>query len=69
MATINRKEWYTVQEAAREFGLGPSRVRQFLLSGRIEGWKVNANTWMISAAEVARFKALPRLPGKPGHTE
>jgi excisionase family DNA binding protein len=63
---LSKKEWLSVADAARVLGLSVGRIRQLLLAGRIEGVKLNARAWAISAASVRAFQKLDRPPGNPG---
>ena len=54
-------------EAAKMLGVNQSRVRQFLLEGRLRGVKISGS-WMLHLSEVRQFAKKPRLTGSPGHT-
>ncbi len=51
----------TVDEAAKELGLTPQRVRQFCREERL-GQRVGQQ-WVITREELEEFKKKPRLPG------
>jgi excisionase family DNA binding protein len=54
----------SVQEAAKELGLDPSRVRALVSSKVIPGVKVG-DRWAIDSAEIARRRRNERSPGRP----
>lgn len=54
----------SVQEAAGELGLDPSRVRALVSSGELHGVKVGER-WAVEGTEVARRKRYPRPAGRP----
>lgn len=64
MIVLDKGEWLTVAEAADYLGLSEPRVRQLLLSGRLEGLK-HANAWAIRKKELVRFSKLDRPVGNP----
>ncbi|MBW9214727.1 excisionase family DNA-binding protein [Mumia sp. zg.B53] len=53
-----------VSEAAERLGVGPSRVRQLLHAGDLEGRRVG-RSWLVSAEDVARLQGRRRHPGRP----
>jgi excisionase family DNA binding protein len=55
----------TVQEAAERIGLKPVTVRLYIKQGRIKATPFGRN-WSIDAAEVERFKKVPRIAGWHG---
>lgn len=66
MATENG-EYVTVSEAAQECGVSPGRMRMYIIEGRIHATALNPRMKVIARDELERFKAIPRLTGKPGH--
>jgi excisionase family DNA binding protein len=59
-----RMDILSVSEAARYLGLSRSRVEALLLQGRIPARKISAG-WVINRTDLERFKAKPRLNGRP----
>jgi|GEM_PF-4571377 len=55
---------YTAKQVAKVLGVSDSRVRQFILLGRLRGKKV-AGAWFVDGKEVARFRKLSRASGRP----
>ena len=53
----------TVKQAAKILKVNDSRVRQFILEGRLPATKF-ANAWMIKEKDLAMIK--DRKPGRPG---
>lgn len=49
----NRTDW-TVKELAEEAGLKPSRIRQLLIEGKIQGHK-RGPIWLIPDSEARRW--------------
>lgn len=66
---MNAQKLLTVKQAAERLNLDPSRIRQLILAGRIRGIQYGGrfNPWLITAAEVSRFKRLKRPTGYHGH--
>lgn len=56
-------KWYSVTEAAEHLGLEVSGLRRYCAEGRL-GRKVG-KSYIISHAELERFAAIPRPPGRP----
>jgi excisionase family DNA binding protein len=52
----------TTQEAAEALGIHRSRVLHYIGNGRLRAVKVGRD-WWLTAQEVERFKALPRIEG------
>lgn len=57
--------FYTITEAAKVIGLTPSRLRQMLGTGDLEGMKAGPRAWLIPKKEVERLKKLPQTVGRP----
>ena len=55
---------YSAKRAARILGVNASRVRQFILAGRLRATKA-AGAWIIQDRDLARFRALRRRIGRP----
>jgi len=55
----------TAQQAGKILGVNASRVRQFILEGRLPACKF-ANAWMIKARDLEKVK--DRKPGRPKKT-
>ncbi|WP_208322845.1 helix-turn-helix domain-containing protein [Mumia sp. ZJ1417] len=53
-----------VSEAAERLGVGPSRVRQLLNAGDLQGRRAGRD-WLVSADDVARLQGQRRRPGRP----
>lgn len=53
----------TIAEAAKELGFHYNTVYRFCVAGRL-GQQVGRQ-WVIAREELDRFKASPRLPGRP----
>jgi excisionase family DNA binding protein len=53
----------TVKQAAAHLGLSPSRVLQFIRSGRLRATKLGERVWMIDIEDVREFEAVPRKDG------
>jgi hypothetical protein len=53
-----------VAQAADQLGVDPSRVRQLLRAGALQGRHVGRD-WLISARSVAALQQLPPSPGRP----
>ena len=51
-------------EAAERLGVVPQLVRRLAAQGKLRGQKVGSD-WVFSEREIARFKALPRVVGRP----
>lgn len=59
------RDLLTVAEAASELGLTVRGVQDRLLRGLMRGERVSPRLWMISRAEVERWKTLGRQrPGR-----
>ena len=54
----------TVPQAAEILGLSRQRVHALVKSGAIPATKIGRD-WLISQAELAAFRALPRKRGRP----
>jgi len=54
----------TTKRAAKILGCNSSRVRQFILSGRLHAEK-HGRDWLISKSAVLRFARSERKPGRP----
>jgi excisionase family DNA binding protein len=54
----------SIQEAARELGLDPSRVRALVSSGELHGVKLGER-WAVESTEVARRRRDPKPAGRP----
>jgi len=54
----------SAEQAAKELGVSPRRVRQFLKDGRLLGTKLG-HYWLIDKGDLAYFKSLSRKPGRP----
>ena len=56
---------FTSTEAAKELEIDVSRVLQLCRAGRLGSQKFG-KSWMITAAEIARYRSLgPRPSGRP----
>ena len=53
----------TVEEAATELALHYVTVYRFCVAGRL-GQKIGRQ-WLVTREELDRFKAIPRLTGRP----
>lgn len=50
--------WLSTQEAARKLGVNDSRVRQFILAGRLAARPAATGVgWIVDDEEIARFQA------------
>jgi len=56
--------YVSVEEAARQIGITPGRVRQLLCAGELHGEKL-AKVWAIPASEVEKFRRRPQKTGRP----
>jgi len=52
--------YLTTTEAGNLLGVSASRVRQFILQGRLVAQKVGSKTLIVSARDVAKFRAKGR---------
>jgi hypothetical protein len=55
-------ETETVEEAAGRLGVTPSRVRQLLRGGDLEGFKISPRVWLVRKDSWPREKGFGRLP-------
>ena len=55
---------YSAKRAARILGVNASRVRQFILAGRLNATKA-AGAWFVQDKELKRFMTLRRNVGRP----
>lgn len=51
-------------EVAQELGISGQRVRKLVADGRLVA-TLERGAWVFDAAEIARFKAIPRKTGRP----
>lgn len=65
MSTIMQNPFLNVVEAAEVIGCNPSRVRQMLSTGQLEGIKVNERAWMISPESAAKVRDTIAPTGRP----
>jgi excisionase family DNA binding protein len=56
--------YLTTAEAGDLLGVSASRVRQFILQGRLVAQKVGSKTLIVSARDVAKFRAKGRKKHK-----
>ena len=67
---LKAKQWYTVEEVAKEFGVTVGRVRQWLLRPddengvKLRGMKFG-KAWAISRESIDEFAKKERVPGNP----
>jgi len=54
--TLEKKKWYSVNEAAGRLGLTGGRIRQLLIANELRGEKLNERAWAISHTELAKFE-------------
>jgi excisionase family DNA binding protein len=54
----------TVAETATELNLSPSRILHLIQAKRLAADKFG-KVWMLTRAEVDRFSAIERTPGRP----
>jgi len=54
--TLEKKKWYSVNEAAGRLGLTGGRIRQLLIAGELHGEKLNERAWAISHADLVKFE-------------
>lgn len=59
---------YGTKEAAEYLGINLWLVGRYCRQGRIRAEKVGSR-WLIERAELERFAAIPRRPGKPKRKE
>lgn len=62
MGDVN--EYMTALEAARELGLSKSRIDQFIRDGRLKVAVLVGTVRLLSRADVAAVKAIPRVEGR-----
>ncbi len=59
----------TVSDAAREIGVTPGRIRQFIAEGRLRAKNLAPSGhkpyYVIAEEELMRFRMQPRKPGRP----
>jgi excisionase family DNA binding protein len=56
--------YLTTTEAGNLLGVSASRVRQFILEGRLVAQKVGSKTLIVSARDVAKFRVKGRKKRK-----
>jgi excisionase family DNA binding protein len=54
-----------VEEAASVIGCHPSRVRQLLSDGQLEGFKVNGRAWMVVPESAEKMRDSVAPTGRP----
>jgi len=50
--------WMSVTDAAAVIRRTPGRIRQMLIAGEIDGYKVHERCWLIKSKEVMRVKRM-----------
>lgn len=59
---VSAGELLTVRECAKELGVIPRRVQQFIEEDRINASMIGGR-WFVTRVELNRFKAIERKPG------
>ena len=65
MSTIMQNPFLNVQEAANVIGCHPSRVRQMLSDGQLEGFKANGKAWMVLPESAEKMRDSVASTGRP----
>ena len=60
----NKINLLTTIQTAKLLGVNPSRVRQFILAGRLPAQKIGRDLF-VKEQDVLKFKKLKRLHGRP----
>lgn len=58
-------DYMGIKEAAREIGVGESRLRQMIVAGTARAVMFSDRVWIMERTEVQRVKALPKTTGRP----
>lgn len=58
------KDMLTVTAAAQMLGVTRNRVLQFIAEDRLPATKVAPKLYLLDVADVRRFSAIPRKPGR-----
>jgi excisionase family DNA binding protein len=67
MDTTNPPGLVDIPEAARRLGLKPGTIYRYLHRGVLQKTQIGRSVW-LSEAEVERYHAAPRKPGRPKAT-
>lgn len=58
----------SVSQTAQILGVNESRVRQFILAGRLRAMKIGGR-WIVRDQDIIEFNLKERRPGRPPHDE
>lgn len=58
-------DFLTTEEVAEKLGVTPARVRHLVKAGRLKKSDRVGHMLIFDKAEVERFRAIPRKPGRP----
>ena len=56
-----KKAFYKVTEVANIMNMSPRSVHKWIKLGRLKAQRTPSNTWIVSAAELQRFKRMGEI--------
>ena len=65
---MDLKLLWNARQAAKHLGVHPSRISQLVTDGRLHPEVTIGNSHMFLKEEIRRFKAIPRVVGRPKKT-
>lgn len=65
MSTIMKNPFLNVEQAADVIGCHPSRVRQMLSDGQLEGFKANGKAWLVDPSSAEKVRDTVAPTGRP----